>query len=124
MRTRKEKVGDECSHEAVIWLQKQGMDLLDGFYVMAYTGSSSSWLNIEKRNNQDYKYACKAAFAERLEAALMKITPFKVTVYRMEQADDEGVKSVRFTQILEGASSYHTFFPQQLKTTTIVLWSG
>jgi hypothetical protein len=82
----------------VAWLKAHDMELTDGFYVMAYTGSSSSWLNAEKRNGQDYKCACKAIFAEGLENALMKVKPFHGQVYRMEECDDERIQAEWFAK--------------------------
>ena len=115
LQKREEAFGKDSPDLAdVAWLKAHGMELIDGFYVMAYTGSSSSWLNAEKRNGQDYKSVCKAAFAKGLENALIKVEPFHGQVYRMEECDDEGIQADWFSKNI--GITFH--IPYYLSTAT------
>jgi hypothetical protein len=50
-------------------LKEQGLNAEDGFFIWSYTGSSSSWLNSDKRNCNNHCSDCKLYFADFLEAA-------------------------------------------------------
>jgi hypothetical protein len=80
------KVSEEPRVQA---LKELGLSVDDGFYIWAYTGSTSSWLNSDKRNCNEYSCNCKLNFANGLVAALLKIPPFAGIVWRWENADDK-----------------------------------
>jgi len=79
---------DDSEESRVLALKELGLSAEDGFYIWAYTGSTSRWLNSDKRNCNEYSCNCKLNFANGLIAALLKIPPFAGIVWRWEQADD------------------------------------
>ncbi|WP_316753899.1 hypothetical protein [Pedobacter gandavensis] len=80
---------NESKESRVIELKRLELTGDDGFFIWSYTGSSSGWLNSDKRNGYDYSSKCKEKFATSLTKALQKINPFLGKVYRWEEADDE-----------------------------------
>lgn len=68
-------------------LKEKGLDANDGFFIWSYTGSSSSWLNADRRNGEPYNSLCKELFAEGLEYALNKLPVYEGECIRMEGYD-------------------------------------
>lgn len=80
---------EESSEPRVIELKRLGLTAEDGFFIWSYTGSSSGWVNSDKRNGLEYNSDCKKHFADCLENSLAKLPPFLGTAWRWEEADDE-----------------------------------
>lgn len=60
----------------------------EAFFILAYTGSYSSWINQPLRAGQLLKSICKTRFAEILEKSLDKLPSFNCNyVYRMDSPD-------------------------------------
>lgn len=62
----------------------------EAFFILAYTGSYSSWLNSNLRNGLPLDTECKKYFAKRLTDALNKLPSCNNnTVFRMDTPSDE-----------------------------------
>ncbi|HTI60905.1 ADP-ribosyltransferase [Mucilaginibacter sp.] len=84
---------EDCENEhpqepRVNSLKQLGLNAEDGFFIWSYTGSCSSWLNCDKRDCNEHNSECKKHFANALERALQKLSPFEGKVWRWEQADE------------------------------------
>lgn len=88
----------ESQEPRVLELKRLGLTAEDGFFIWSYTGSSSGWLNSEKRNGKNYSSECQRQFAINLSDALLKIDPYVGTAYRWEEADDKLKKFNWFKQ--------------------------
>lgn len=110
-------------------LKKLGLTAEDGFFIWSYTGSSSSWLNCDKRNCNEYSSDCKRYFADSLEKALRKLPIYEGKVWRWEVADEKLRKfnwfkgnigsSVRIPYFLSTSKDNITAEPMLWEITTI-----
>jgi len=80
---------ERSSEPRVLELKRLGLTSEDGFFIWSYTGSSSSWLNCDKRNGNNFSSSCKQEFATHLEKGLRKLPIYIGKVWRWEEADDE-----------------------------------
>lgn len=80
---------DTPENPRVVASKKMGLTADDAFFIWAYTGSCSSWLNSDKRNCNEYSSDCKRYFAEFLERAIKKIPVHGGVVWRWEEADEK-----------------------------------
>lgn len=72
-------------HVALHGIDLYGLSDEEAFFITSYTGSFSSWLNIDIRSGRDFSSKCKQCFAERLSAALDKLPPYAgKQVFRMD----------------------------------------
>jgi hypothetical protein len=59
----------------------------EAFFILAHTGSYSSWINQPLRNGQLLDSICKEKFAENLDKSLNKLPPFNCeNVFRMDDS--------------------------------------
>jgi hypothetical protein len=79
---------EESKEPRVIEIKRLGLTAEDGFFIWSYTGSSSSWLNCDRRNGQEHSSECKRLFADCLEKSLGKLPAYTGTVWRWEEADE------------------------------------
>jgi hypothetical protein len=77
--------GDKAYEKNLAGMTKNGLTETEAFFILAYTGGSSFWLNRDRRNGDPYSSKCKEEFANQLENALGKMPSFdNAIVYRME----------------------------------------
>lgn len=72
------------------YMRELGIPKEEAFFILAYTGTHSSWINSELRNGEELSSRCKQAFAESLDQVLRKLTSFNnQIVYRMDIPHDD-----------------------------------
>jgi len=95
-------------------LKQCGLSLLDGWHVLAYTATTSGWMNDSAREGKQNICPCIEVFEAGLTASLDKLSPYHGITYRMERCDEEGIKSGWFHKNIG-----RTFFaPYFLSTAT------
>ena len=87
------KNGDKSLEDNLSGIQKNSLSNDEAFYILAYTGSSSRWLNSDLRNNVVVRNVCKQLYIDNLNNSLDKVAPFNNgIVYHMDSPSAEDVE--------------------------------
>jgi hypothetical protein len=88
-----------------------GLSDEEAFFITSYTGSFSSWLNVDIRSGQNFSNKCKQCFARRLSAALDKLPPYAgKQVFRMDSPLGTTKQVIRWFQTNIGQVIHVPYF--------------
>ncbi|MBK8807067.1 MAG: hypothetical protein IPO21_10630 [Bacteroidales bacterium] len=77
--------GDKSLDDRLAGMITNGLTEEETFFILAYTGSYSSWVNSDVRNGLKLECESKIAFTKWLNRSLDKVAPFNNSiVYRMD----------------------------------------
>lgn len=79
------RIGDKSLDDNLKGMIENGLSEEEAFFILAYTGGTSSWVNSELRNSELPKSRCKREFVRRLNHSLSKMKSFNNDiVFRMD----------------------------------------
>jgi len=95
--------GDKSLDDNLKGMTDNGLTEEEAFFVLAYTGSASSWVNSELRNGQTPTGKCKEVFANKLNESLSKVASFNGNVvFRMDEPLSESEEVLKWFQAKVG----------------------
>jgi hypothetical protein len=91
--------GDKSFDDNLKGMTENGLSEEEAFFILAYTGGSSSWINLELRNSNLPKSKCKGEFVKRLNDSLSKVKSFdNDMVFRMDNPPGENEETLTWFQ--------------------------
>lgn len=89
--------GEKDYIENLSGMTANGLTKEEAFYILAYTGSFSSWINSDLRNSHLPECECKSELINRLNMSLCKVINFSNSiVYRMDAPLGEKEKILKW----------------------------
>ena len=80
------RTGDKSLDDNLKGMIENGLTEEEAFFILAYTGSASSWVNSELRDGHLPSTKCKEVFVNKLNQALAKVSSFNGNIaFRMDE---------------------------------------